>query len=144
MNSSNQSNLVQLLQTALANQNSQQGGIQNAAANTQANNPLGSFLGNPSANQASNLQGTNLNALGILSSLAGISNQNNPNIKQDGNSPQLSQSSGINTLPGTSVASANFSYYDDAYSSSSQTSSAYGPVRAPGRSDSKASTYRPY
>ena len=134
----NQSNILQLLQAALANQ-APQGNVQNVPVNMHSSSQLSNFLGNPAPNVSSN---TNLNTLGLLSSLAGIGQQSNSNVKQEASATQLNQN--VSSLPGTPSTNPGFSTYDDVYASSSQTSSAYGPMRTPARSDPKSSTYRPY
>ena len=134
----NQNNILQLLQAALANQ-APQGNIQGAPGNVPNSSQLSNFLGNPAPNVSSN---TNLNALGLLSSLAGIGQQSNSNLKQEEGATQLNQSASSLTV--TPSTNPGFSTYDDIYASSSQTSSAYGPVRTPARSDPKSTTYRPY
>ena len=138
--SSNQSNVLQLLQAALTNQASQ-GVLHNPAVNSHSSGQLGNFLGNPAPSAPSN---TNLNALGLLSSLAGISQQSTSSAQQETGSSQLNQNAAITSLSVSSNPNPGFSPYDDTYASSSQTSSAYGPVRAPARSDPKSTTYRPY
>ena len=138
--SSNQNGILQLLQAALANQ-TPPGGIQGVPVNAHANSQLSNFIGNPTPDVSSN---TSMNALGLLSSLANIGQQNSSNIKQEVSASPLSQSAAITSLPGASNANPGFSPYDDVYASSSQSSSAYGPVRAPARSDPKSTTYRPY
>ena len=138
--SSNQNSILQLLQAALASQNPQ-GGVQNVPVNAHANSQLSNFLGNPAPDVSAN---TSMNALGLLSSLANIGQQSSSNIKQEASAAPLNQSAAISSLPGASNANPGFSPYDDVYATSSQSSSAYGPVRAPARSDPKSTTYRPY
>lgn len=139
-NNTNQ-NILQLLQAALANQNSQNA-FPNSSMNAQGSNSLSSFLGQSIVNPAPSVPASN--ALGLLSSLAGVGQKNTSNIKADISPSQLNQNAATSTLSGASVSNANLSYYDDEYGASSQTSSAYGPVRIPTRSDSKSSSYQPY
>ena len=140
MSNSNQSTILQVLQAALANQGSQ-GTLPNPPMMAQNSNQLSNILGNFVSNSSTN---ANMNALEILSSFAGIGQQGNRNVKQEGTTPQLSANTTGNSLQGASASNTSFSYYDDPYTSTSQTSSAYGPIRAPTRSETKSTQYRPY
>ena len=136
----NQGNILQLLQTALSNQQPQFG-MPNQAVNTPSTSQLSQLLG--SAGAAGNLAGTNVNTLGLLSSLAGIGQQTNQAVKQE-IAPQAVQNSTLNTVPAdvSTGSGQNFSYFEDSYGPSAQTTSGYGPVRYPQKSESKS--YRPY
>ncbi|XP_065053371.1 ribonucleoprotein RB97D-like [Rhopilema esculentum] len=129
----NQGNILQLLQTALSNQQPQFG-MPNQAVNTPSTSQLSQLLGSA---------GTNVNTLGLLSSLAGIGQQTNQVVKQD-TVPQAVQNPALNTVPadGSTGSGQNFSYFEDSYGPSAQTTSGYGPVRYPQKSESKS--YRPY